>query len=119
MPWRFFQSRFWPLAIGMALAGLVALALGPAAFGILLALGIAAAILSGAFAPQAPSAAAAEASPPGAALSPLARAVIAQLPAPVMLLDASERVLLINDAMRALVGAGVENKHVSAVLRNP
>ena len=45
--------------------------------------------------------------------------MIAQLPAPVMLLDGNERVLLVNDAMRALVGVGVENKHVSAVLRNP
>ncbi|HWY63276.1 MAG TPA: ATP-binding protein [Rhizomicrobium sp.] len=119
MHWGFIQSRFWPLAIGMALAGLVALVFGPAAFGILLALGIVAAVLSGLLAPETPSAAAAEAIPPGAALSPLARAVIAQLPAPVMLLDESERVLLINDAMRTLVGGEVENKHVSAVLRNP
>jgi two-component system phosphate regulon sensor histidine kinase PhoR len=115
----FFQNRLWPLVLGMALAGAAALIFGPAAFGVLLALAVAGAILSGLLAPEALSDSATEASPPVAALSPLARAVIAQLPAPVMLLDESERVLLINDSMRTLVGSGVENKHVSAVLRNP
>ena len=38
---------------------------------------------------------------------------------PVMLLDAGERVLFVNQGMRALLGPGLENKHVSAVLRNP
>jgi two-component system phosphate regulon sensor histidine kinase PhoR len=36
-----------------------------------------------------------------------------------MLLDGAQRVLLVNEPMRGLVGAGMENKHVSAVLRNP
>ena len=115
----FFQSRFWALVLGMVLAGVVALAFGPLAFGVLVALGLAAAILSGLIVPDAPSASVSAESPPNAGLSPLARAVIAQLPAPVMLLDEDERVLLLNDAMRALVGAEAENKHVSAVLRNP
>ena len=117
--WSFFRSRFWPLAIGMALAGVVALVFGPFAFGVLFAMAVAAAIVSGLIAPKAPSALAMAQDPPVAALSPLARAVIAQLPAPVMLLDGDERVLLVNDSMRALVGAQVERKHVSAVLRNP
>ncbi len=115
----FFHGRLWPLAAGMALAGPVALWFGPVAFGVLLALAVAAAFLSGLFVAERPSTAAAEAAAPGTALSPLARAVIAQLPAPVMLLDGAERVVLVNDAMRTLVGSGVENKHVSAVLRNP
>jgi two-component system, OmpR family, phosphate regulon sensor histidine kinase PhoR len=117
--WSFFQSRFWPLAIGMALAGVVALVFGPFAFGVLFAVAVVAAIVAGLIEPEAPSASAMAASLPSDALSPLARAVIAQLPAPVMLLDTDERVLLLNDAMRALVGADVERKHVSAVLRNP
>jgi two-component system phosphate regulon sensor histidine kinase PhoR len=45
--------------------------------------------------------------------------VIEHLPAPVMLLDGALRVLFTNDSMRAVVGPGVERKHVSAVLRNP
>jgi len=113
----FFHGRLWPLAVGMALAGVVALLFGPLAFGVVLALAVGAAIFLGLSAPETAAAAALQENPP--ALSPLARAVIGQLPAPVMLLDESERVILINDSMRALVGAGVENKHVSAVLRNP
>jgi two-component system phosphate regulon sensor histidine kinase PhoR len=117
--WGFFQNRFWPLALGMALAGLVGFLFGPLALGILLAVASVAAIVSSLSSAEAPSAAAAAVITPVAALSPLARAVIAQLPAPVMLLDEGERVILVNDSMRTLVGAGVENKHVSAVLRNP
>ena len=113
----FFHGRLWPLAVGMVLAGVVALLFGPLAFGVVLAVTVAAAILLGLSVPEIPSASALAESPP--ALSPLARAVIAQLPAPVMLLDAADRVILINDSMRALVGPGVEKKHVSAVLRNP
>jgi two-component system phosphate regulon sensor histidine kinase PhoR len=118
-PWGFFRGRLWPLIIGMALAGFVALLFGPVAFGILLALSLAAALVSSLFTAEKPSAATTEVTRPVTALSPLARAVIAQLPAPVMLLDEGERVILVNDSMRTVVGAGVENKHVSAVLRNP
>jgi two-component system, OmpR family, phosphate regulon sensor histidine kinase PhoR len=113
----FFHGRLWPLAVGMALAGVVALMFGPLAFGAVLAVAVGAAIFLGLTASETPFESASRECPP--ALSPLARAVIAQLPAPVMLLDESERVILINDSMRALVGSGVENKHVSAVLRNP
>src|ERR1700722_8368993 len=113
----FFHGRLWPLAMGMALAGVVALLFGPLAFGIVLALAGGAAIFLGLSAPETFSEITLQENPP--ALSPLARAVIGQLPAPVMLLDESERVILINDSMRALVASGVENKHVSSVLRNP
>ena len=36
-----------------------------------------------------------------------------------MLLDGGERVLFVNESMRALLGPDVERKHVSTVLRNP
>jgi len=52
-------------------------------------------------------------------LPPLARAVLEQLPAPVLLLDINERVIFANGAMRAVLGPGLEGRHVSAVLRNP
>jgi two-component system phosphate regulon sensor histidine kinase PhoR len=52
-------------------------------------------------------------------LPPLARAVLEQLPAPVLLLDVNERVLFANGAMRGVLGAGLAQKHISAVLRNP
>ncbi len=53
------------------------------------------------------------------ALSPMARTMLEQLPDPLMLVDAGERVLLVNRAMRDVVGVGVERKHVSALLRTP
>ena len=112
-----FRSRLWPLAAGMLLAGVIALVFGPLAFGLVLAATIVAALFLGLSAPATISGAAIRQNPEP--LSPLARAVIEQLPAPVMLLDESERVLLVNDSMRALVGADAERKHVSAVLRNP
>ena len=52
-------------------------------------------------------------------LPPLARAVLERLPAPVLLLDVNERVLFANGAMREVLGSGLEQKHVSAVLRHP
>lgn len=48
-----------------------------------------------------------------------AREMLERLPDPLMLLDESNRVVLANTAMRALVGTDANNKHVSAVLRTP
>jgi len=50
---------------------------------------------------------------------PFLREVLEPLPDPVMLLDTSGRVVLANEAMRAVVGRDAEKKHVSAVLRTP
>ena len=50
--WSFFQGRLWPLAIGMALAGVVALVFGPLAFGVVLALAVAVAIVTGLIGPE-------------------------------------------------------------------
>jgi two-component system phosphate regulon sensor histidine kinase PhoR len=61
----------------------------------------------------------AEPDPLTAALTPLARSLFEDLPDPLMLLDLSGRVLFANRPMRTIVGAGVEKKHVSAVLRTP
>jgi two-component system phosphate regulon sensor histidine kinase PhoR len=52
-------------------------------------------------------------------LPPLTRLLLEELPMPVMLLDEGERVLFVNQWMRALLGTGLERKHVSAVMRNP
>jgi two-component system phosphate regulon sensor histidine kinase PhoR len=56
---------------------------------------------------------------PMPAFSPLAQGVFEHLPDPLMLLDAADRVILTNAAMRAIVGAATEKKHVSAIVRNP
>jgi two-component system phosphate regulon sensor histidine kinase PhoR len=53
------------------------------------------------------------------ALTPVAREVLESLPDPLLLVEASGRVMLANKAMRALIGVDIERKHVSAVLRTP
>src|SRR5262249_17262069 len=52
-------------------------------------------------------------------LTPLARQVFEHLPDPLMILDSSGRVVFANKPLRAVVGVGIERKHVSAVLRTP
>jgi len=56
---------------------------------------------------------------PLAALPPLTRVLLDQLPIPVMLLDDDERVLFVNRSMRDVLGPGLDRKRASSVLRNP
>ena len=56
---------------------------------------------------------------PLASLPPLTRLLLERLPLPVMLLDRSQRVLLVNRDMRTALGPALERKPLSAVLRNP
>jgi two-component system phosphate regulon sensor histidine kinase PhoR len=117
----FLSTRIWTLAFGIALAAAVLLLLGPMAVWILVALGVAAALLVRLIAPRESYGAqpAQIAGDPLSALPPLTQLLLEELPMPVMLLDAGERVLFANQWMRALLGPGLEHKHVSAVLRNP
>jgi two-component system phosphate regulon sensor histidine kinase PhoR len=54
-----------------------------------------------------------------AALPPMTRILLDQLPIPVMLLDDDERVLFVNYSMRDVLGPGLDRKRASSVLRNP
>jgi len=54
-----------------------------------------------------------------AGLPALARDILERFPDPLMLMDASGRVMLANRAMRDVVGVDAERKHVSAILRTP
>jgi len=56
---------------------------------------------------------------PVAALPPMTRVLLDQLPIPVMLLDDDERVLFVNYSMRDVLGPGLDRKRASSVLRNP
>ena len=114
------RARLWPFAAGMLAAALL-LAIGTGALWAGLALVLAAAIITRfvvfqeTMLPQASI-------PPDdlAMILPLpVRLLLGEFPAPVMLLDARQRVLFVNDAMRAFTGPGSERKPVSAVLRNP
>lgn len=55
----------------------------------------------------------------GDSMPPLTRAVFAQLPDPLMLLDASGLVLFANAAMASVIGLEARSKHVSSVWRTP
>ena len=108
-------------AAGAALGAVVLVAFGPASLWLALAAAILAAAAASIAVNRRGAAAAAlspiEVDPTG--LTPLSRQVFEHLPDPVMLLDSAGRVLLANKPMRAVVGVGVERKHVSAVLRTP
>ena len=56
---------------------------------------------------------------PLAALPPMTRVLLDQLPSPVMLLDEDETVLFVNHSMRDVLGPGLDRKRASQVLRNP
>jgi two-component system phosphate regulon sensor histidine kinase PhoR len=53
------------------------------------------------------------------ALPQMARDLFERLPDPLLLIDASERVILANRAMRDAVGIDAERKHISTVIRTP
>jgi two-component system, OmpR family, phosphate regulon sensor histidine kinase PhoR len=52
-------------------------------------------------------------------LPQMAREVFERLPDPLMLIDASGRVMFANRAMHGVIGVDAERKHVSALLRTP
>ena len=112
----------WPALCGAVAGGAVVALLGHDALWSLVALALAA-LLIWRFIPFQPAviSAAAPATPadPLASLPPLTRLLLERLPLPVMLLDASRRVLLVNRDMRAALGPALERKSLSAVLRNP
>jgi two-component system, OmpR family, phosphate regulon sensor histidine kinase PhoR len=116
----FLRHRIWTLTAGIALACAALLFLGRDAVWALLLLGLCAAMIERFVSPQ-DSGDQPQQRPddPLAILPPLTQLLFEQLPMPVMLLDEGERVLFVNQWMRALLGPGLERKHVSAVLRNP
>ena len=111
----------WPLLIGAIAGGAVVLFAGPGLFWALAALGLAAALIAQFVSFQEPILRPPEQTidDPLAALPPLTRVLMDQLPIPVMLLDDDERVLFVNRSMRDVLGPGLDRKRASSVLRNP
>jgi two-component system phosphate regulon sensor histidine kinase PhoR len=110
----------WPLVIGMIAGGAVVLFAGPGLFWALVALALAVLLIAQFVTFQEPIRTAEEkADDPVAALPPMTRVLLDQLPSPVMLLDDDERVLFVNHAMRDVLGPGLDRKRASSVLRNP
>ncbi len=111
----------WPLIVGAIAGGAVVLIAGPGLFWALVATGLAAGLISRFVSFQEPILRAPEpaSDDPLAALPPLTRVLMDQLPIPVMLLDDDERVLFVNRSMRDVLGPGLDRKRASQVLRNP
>lgn len=120
--WSDMRSRLWCAATGLLVAGAVfALFGGNSSWFVLFVLvagTLVAGIVMGRVRVPAPrNVADRDISLP--VLSPLAREVLENLPDPLLLVDAGERVLFANRAMRDVIGIGVERKHVSSLLRTP
>ena len=111
----------WPLIIGAIAGGAAVLFAGPGLFWALVALGLAAALIVQFVSFQEPILRQQEQAvdDPLAALPPMTRVLMDQLPIPVMLLDDDERVLFVNRSMRDVLGPGLDRKRASSVLRNP
>ena len=110
----------WPLVIGMIAGGVVALFAGSGLFWALVALALAALLIAQFVTFQEPIRPAEEKTDDAmAALPPMTRVLLDQLPIPVMLLDDDERVLFVNHSMRDVLGPGLDRKRASSVLRNP
>ncbi|HEX4271589.1 MAG TPA: ATP-binding protein [Rhizomicrobium sp.] len=104
----------------MIAGGAVVLFAGPGLFWALVALALAVLLIAQFVTFQEPIRTAEEkADDPVAALPPMTRVLLDQLPSPVMLLDDDERVLFVNHAMRDVLGPGLDRKRASSVLRNP
>jgi len=103
------------------LGGAAVLYAGPGLFWALVAFGLAAGLIIQFVRFQEPILRPAEQTvdDPLAALPPLTRVLLDQLPIPVMLLDDDERVLFVNRSMRDVLGPGLDRKRASSVLRNP
>src|SRR5580692_563245 len=115
------RATAWPLVIGTIIGGSVVLFAGPGLFWALVALDLAAMLIAQFVAFQEPILRLPEQDKddPLAALPPVTRVLMDQLPIPVMLLDDDERVLFVNRSMRDVLGPGLDRKRASSVLRNP
>jgi len=115
------RATAWPFVIGAIAGGVLALFAGAGFFWGLAALGLAVLLIAQFVNFQEPILRPAEqtADDPLAALPPMTRVFMDQLPIPVMLLDDDERVLFVNRSMRDVLGPGLDRKRASSVLRNP
>jgi two-component system phosphate regulon sensor histidine kinase PhoR len=121
--WKNFRRALWPAALGLLAGGVAFAWFGQGgiwlSFAVLGAVFVAASIVVARSRPANGGAAAPAGDPTLAALPKMAREIFEQLPDPLMLLDASGRVLFANRAMRDVIGIGAERKHVSSLLRTP
>ena len=115
------RVKIWLLLIGALAGGAAILFGGPTLFWGLVGVVLGAALIAQFITLKTPVLRPAEPGPddPLGLLPPQTRLLLEQLPMPVMLLDGAQRVLFANQSMRDVLGPGLDNKRVSAVLRNP
>lgn len=123
MDWDAIRRGFWGMALGLAAGGALigaGLRHGQAGLAGSVMLAAAIALIAGRYARRrADIAMAANGDPAAALLPPLAREIFERLPDPLLLLDASGRVVFANKAMSTAVGTDTLKKQVSAVIRTP
>jgi two-component system phosphate regulon sensor histidine kinase PhoR len=121
--WANFARLLWPLALGLAAGGALLLWRGAQTTWVVAGIAGVTALLISVMARegrlQLRQQAAAIGDTGTAFLSPLAREVLGHLPDPLMLLDQGGRVLFANSAMYRVIGIGLENKHISLLMRTP
>ena len=121
--WSAIRRWLWGLALGLAAGGLLMSGRVPHGAGIVAACvavaAIAAIAIERRFRSLIVSAAIGGDDPYAAALTPLAREIFERLPDPLLLLDASGRVVFANKEMANAVGTDPARKPISAVLRMP
>jgi two-component system phosphate regulon sensor histidine kinase PhoR len=122
MDWNAIRRGFWGLALGLAGGALIGAGLRngmPILAGCVVLAAVAALFAGRAARGPGTMGVASIGDPVAVLLPPLAREVFERLPDPLLLLDASGRVLFANKAMATAVGTDPQKKHVSAVLRTP
>jgi two-component system phosphate regulon sensor histidine kinase PhoR len=117
---RTLRPALWPLLLGLAAGAALVLWLGPVMlWGIaLLAVLLLVVTRFGVLHVPVPRIAKGP-DDPLSLLPPQTRTLFERLPLPVMLLDGSQRVLLVNRDMRMALGPGLERRHVTGALRHP
>src|SRR5215469_3303944 len=121
--WNAFARLLWPLAVGLAAGGALLLWRGAQTTWLVAGVAAVTAALISVMARegrlQLRQQVAAIGDSGTAFLSPLAREVLGHLPDPLLLLDQGGRVLFANSAMYRVIGIGLENKHISLLMRTP
>jgi two-component system phosphate regulon sensor histidine kinase PhoR len=121
--WSAIRRWLWGLAFGLAAGGLLMSGRVPHGAGIVAACvavaALAAIAIERRFRSLIVSSSIGDDDPYAAALTPLAREIFERLPDPLLLLDASGRVVFANKEMANAVGTDPARKPISAVLRMP
>jgi two-component system, OmpR family, phosphate regulon sensor histidine kinase PhoR len=121
MDWNAARYGLWGAGFGLAAGGILiagGLHSGPTILAVCVALSAVLALIAGRRL-RGPGKFAVTVNDDAALLPSLAREVFERLPDPLLLLDASARVVFANKAMREVVGTDRHNKPVSSVLRTP